>query len=69
MVYYLKKDANNYVVDATCINPNLPDYQAVDLSEVPVDLACGYYTYVDNTLAIDPAKKAEINTNSLPPAI
>lgn len=66
MLYHIKFDENNYVIDLTRLSPAPPDYIAVEISDIPADVMCGCYKLVDGLFVLDEAKKAEYDAANQP---
>ena len=66
MIYNVKLDENNYVVDLTRLSPAPAGYQALEVGEIPGDVMCGYYQLIDGIFVLDEAKKAQWEIDNPP---
>lgn len=59
MIYNIKFDENDYVVDLTQLSPAPSDYIAVEIGDIPHDVMCGCYKLVDGLFVLDEDKKTQ----------
>jgi len=69
MLYNIKFDENNYVVDLTHMSLTLAGYVAIEVNEIPGDVMCGCYKLENGLFILDEAKKAQYDLDNQPEEI
>ena len=64
MLYNIKFDENNYVVDLTRLSPVPDGYVQIEVGEIPGDVMCGCYTLENGIFILDETKKAQYDADN-----